>query len=147
MSPEENGKYFDELEHHFKELELDGGVVRPWQSYLVRSDGWKAGQYTEQYPFNKPYDARFMDGMMLVGGVILFRFNASIVYVCSDEATWVFPAVCTREQYDADPCRYNHFFGGRATKICTLIASTAGALFSDYFYTFRDSEVCLLWCV
>lgn len=102
----------------------------PYESIVVRADGKNFSKFTKN--FEKPYDHRFISLMIQTSEELLDYFQASTVYVQSDEITLIFPRLYTKAEYEALPekMRQNHIFNGRISKLESLIASKAGVSFN-----------------
>ncbi|VBB18018.1 tRNAHis guanylyltransferase [Yasminevirus sp. GU-2018] len=110
-------------------------VVPPYQAFIVRADGNCFSKFTSGFP--KPFDSGFLNAVVKTGNGVMDHFNAKTVFSCSDEITLVFPAICTKAEYDelvakGEKNLPTHTYSGRRTKIETLVASKCSVLFNIY---------------
>lgn len=110
-------------------------MVPAYQSFIVRADGNSFSKYTKGFP--KPFDAGFSRAMIRTANGVMNHFNARTVFVCSDEITVIFHAVCTKSEYDdllkSDEKNLpTHIFAGRHNKIESLVASKCSVLFNKF---------------
>jgi tRNA(His) 5'-end guanylyltransferase len=108
-------------------------TVMPYLPLVIRIDGKKFSRYCEQLP--KPFNMPFAESMarMATDILVLSNLSPSAVYVESDEVSIVFAPRCTKLQYETenDPKmnKFTHPFGGRLSKLETVIASFAAVRF------------------
>lgn len=97
-----------------------GGVFDPALPLCVRIDGKGFSKFTSG--FEKPYDDRIVNAMRDTAKKLAEATNANVSYVQSDEITLIF--TCGSKQNE-------HIFGGKPTKINSLLASMATAFFNE----------------
>lgn len=81
---------------------------------MVRLDGRGFSKFTKD--MEKPFDANFAECMKSAAVECLKECNALVAYTGSDEITLIIPP-------------FSNYFGGRKSKIETILASTATAAF------------------
>ena len=141
MEGEDRIDPFKELQEFFKNSEVTEECIPPTESFLVRIDGQAFGTLLKSKKLNikKPHDIRFSNAMVFMAGCLLYKFKASVAYVCSDEVSLLFPRICSSDKY-AEDSSLHHNYSGRTGKICSLIASTAAAVFNAVFNAvFKDA--------
>lgn len=102
----------------------------------VRIDGKKFSKYTKG--FTKPFDDRILDAMSDTAKFLVEKTNATISYTQSDEITLIF--VPTGNEY---------IFGGKVSKINSILASMATARFNQYMHSnelVADEKLALFDC-
>ena len=114
--------------HTYEEASRGIPRIPPYRPFIIRLDGKNFSAFTKKY-FQKPFDSQFSDTMIKTGQDLLTYFRPSTVYLCSDEISLVFPALCDKETWSKDPKRYTHFHGGRVDKLLSTIASYTGLRF------------------
>lgn len=121
-----NGK--DDFGDRIKTYEgLFTGYHVPFNNWLVvRVDGKNFSKYTKG--FERPYDQRLASAMMETTRQLVTNLNANIGYTQSDEITLVFGK--TDKQTE-------HVWGGKISKINSVVASMATAFFNQAI-TFPD---------
>lgn len=87
----------------------------------VRIDGKKFSKYTKG--FIKPFDERILDAMSATALYLVEQTNATLSYTQSDEITLIFV-----------PTGNEHIFGGKVSKINSILASMATAYFNNYMH-------------
>jgi len=110
-------------------------TIPPYQAFIVRADGKCFSRFTSSFP--KPFDDGFQHAMVNTANNVMNYFSAKTVFCCSDEITLIFPAVCTKDEYDnlsANnsknlPC---HSYAGKKTKLESLIASKCAVSFNKF---------------
>lgn len=114
----------DPLGDRIKALEAQwsGPIVPRHLAFSVRLDGHGFSKLTRG--LRKPCDERFISAMVEATENILDRFVARTAFVESDEITFVFPA-CNLDVEGS--C---HMFGGRTSKIVSLMAAAFSVEFS-----------------
>lgn len=116
--------------------------IEPWNCFLVRLDGcsFSTKLKTLKTACGKKksfYSTEFHDAMKQTASDILFSdWRPSTVYSHSDEITILIAAVCTKEEYDAEPTKFCHLYRGRVTKILSLLASFTSIRFNFHFNNF-----------
>lgn len=112
-------KYYEK-----KSMELQ--KIDPQYPFIVRIDGRAFSKFTKQLEKNDlPYSINFKNAMLKTSTDLLHEFNVATVYTHSDEITLVFPA-----QKLLKDCKYSeHLFGGRVSKILSVVPSYASACF------------------
>ena len=109
------------------------------ESFIIRLDGRNFSRLTSQ--FEKPFDDNFSKIMLNVAVDVFKHFNPTFIHVQSDEISLIFKNRATKEEYDIEPHKFNHIFGGRVIKILTIIASYASSRFYHNLYNFlKDTE-------
>jgi tRNA(His) 5'-end guanylyltransferase len=103
-------------------------IILPYESFVVRVDGKCFKTFTEF--FKKPFDKNFYDAMYLTAVDLLNEFKTTTVFFCSDEITLVFPALCTKEQYEEDPKRFYHDHSGIRSKYTSLVTALCSVSFN-----------------
>lgn len=96
--------------------------ILPERAIVVRLDGHCFSKLTQSLP--KPFDPRFSRCMIRVATELLKRWHPATAYTHSDEITLIFAPNTTRG--------YVHPFGGRVTKLCSVLASECGILFCQF---------------
>ncbi len=115
----------DELGDQVKALEAAFGqrVAWPGTFLMVRADGRAFHTFTKD--LDRPFDPRMSEAMLYTTQQLCHEFNARLGYTQSDEITLAF-------YYDSSSQDYP--FSGRLQKMCSLIAATATALFTEKVY-------------
>lgn len=110
----------DDFGDRMKELEQKYTSVRVVMPDIlcVRIDGKKFSKFTKR--FLKPFDSRITDAMQKTACFLLEKTNATVSYVQSDEITLIF--IPTGNEY---------IFGGKISKINSILASMATAKFNQ----------------
>ena len=109
----------DSLETRMKSYEFhQERTINPDQYFCVRLDGHSFSKYTKG--FEKPFDKRFSEAMVMTSWDALKEFSAASAYTQSDEITLIFD-------------KGDHLFNGRHQKILSLIASFVSAKFNRHF--------------
>lgn len=91
------------------------------QPVVARIDGHKFSTFTKG--FRRPFDERLHNAMVQTAQDLLTQFDATTAYTQSDEITLIWPA-CTEEQ--------TPMYGGRITKIATLLAGFTSVRFAHH---------------
>ena len=122
------------LGDRMKSYEIDERVP-PYKPYVCRLDGKNFSKFTKG--LKKPFDPMFTRAMVRTMNDIVVKFNAATGFCCSDEITLIFSRCCTKDEFDAeeDKNKYTHFYGGRKTKINTILASFCSVRFNSNMYT------------
>lgn len=115
------------LAKRMKSYEHDSKIL-PYTAYVVRLDGHKFSTFTKG--FQRPFDKHFTDAMVLTLNDLVDFSNASTGFCCSDEISLIFPAICTKEEYEKND-KICHSFGGRVIKQNTIFASRCSVLFNN----------------
>ena len=111
-------KEFEALGDKHKHFEsIQNQQLIPSLPIVVRLDGRAFHTFTKG--IKKPFDERLTRCMVETSMALLKESNAVIAYTQSDEITLVLA-----------PSQDNMYFGGRSTKINTILASLAGAVFN-----------------
>ena len=100
-------------------------VIKSTDNMIIRLDGHKFSKFTKKYFKNKPYDERFGKIMKTIAAKMLRKYGAETVYTQSDEITLYFPAIPSTQN---GRC---HIHNGRISKLASLTAGYATALFND----------------
>jgi tRNA(His) guanylyltransferase len=104
--------------------------VPTYKPFIVRLDGKNFSKFTKG--LKKPFDFNFTTAMInTLNDLVLFS-HAVTGFCCSDEISLVFPTVSTKEEYDAEMNKSVHFYNGRKTKTCTVLASKCSVLFNGH---------------
>lgn len=124
---------YEGLGYRMKSYEIDDRIP-PYKPYVCRLDGKNFSKYTKG--LKKPFDSLFTNAMVRTMNDLVLKFNAATGFCCSDEITLVFSQQCTKEEYDAeeDTNKYTHFYGGRKTKINTILSSSCSVYFNSNMY-------------
>jgi tRNA(His) 5'-end guanylyltransferase len=131
----------DEFGDRMKAYERVGTDTRadPTLPLCVRIDGKTFSKFTKQ--FEKPFDVRMTNAMANTCKRLVEATNANIGYVQSDEITLIF--TCEGNQSE-------HMFGGKFSKINSILASMATAFFNDEIRPHTDKLAffdCRSWVV
>jgi len=112
----------DEFGDRMKMLEgrYTNARVFPNDFLAVRLDGKNFSKYTAQ--FTKPFDQRLTDAMVDTMTFLVQETHANVGYVQSDEITLI---------YSVGEKAKEHIFGGKTTKINSILASMAAAKFNS----------------
>lgn len=120
----------DDFGDRMKEYEAMGtsARVRPEDYLCVRIDGKTFSKFTKE--FEKPFDPRLSDAMEATTEFLVEQTHANIGYTQSDEITLI---------YSLGDKATEHIFGGKLSKINSILASMATAKFNSqmkpsYFY-------------
>ena len=139
----------DEFGDRMKYLErMYTGLYVPISDVLcVRIDGKRFSKFTKK--FAKPFDIRIKDAMAETAKYLTETTNANIGYVQSDEITLIYTPSDEQKEY---------MFGGKVSKINSILASQATAFFNNYiqkhnmvseddlaFFDCRAWGVCQYW--
>jgi tRNA(His) guanylyltransferase len=125
-----------------KEKAFTDAKISTDEILCVRIDGKRFSKFTSS--FAKPYDSRISDSMRETTSLLVKEFNARVGYVQSDEITLLFSPGEKESEY---------IFGGKASKINSILASAATAFFNraldrvtegDRYPAFFD---CRAWAV
>lgn len=113
----------DEFGDRMKYLErMYTGLYVPISDVLcVRIDGKRFSKFTKK--FAKPFDIRIKDAMAETAKYLTETTNANIGYVQSDEITLIYTPSDEQKEY---------MFGGKVSKINSILASQATAFFNNY---------------
>jgi tRNA(His) 5'-end guanylyltransferase len=87
----------------------------------VRIDGKRFSKFTKG--FTKPFDYRITDAMSETTAYLVEATNANIGYVQSDEITLIYTPTDGQQEY---------MYGGKISKINSILASIATAHFNQY---------------
>jgi tRNA(His) guanylyltransferase len=111
----------DYLGNYVKDLETRyaGETIQAGAPFFVRIDGRGFSKFTKG--FRKPFEPAMIDLMTATTSHLVEEFNAKLGYTQSDEITLLFSAPRTLEEA---------LFGGRVTKLASVIASRATAFFN-----------------
>lgn len=124
--------------------------VKPYQSFIVRCDGKNFSKFTnfiknrlmndnesaERFP--KPFDKGFANAIVkTANGLLEFFSGVRTVFCCSDEITLIFPALCTKEEYENLVEKHisnvpSHCYNGKRNKIESLISAKCSVLFNRF---------------
>ena len=102
--------------------------ILPTVPFILRLDGKNFSTFTRG--FKRPFDYNFVIAMVKTMNDLLVKYNATTGYTHSDEISLIFPAACTKEEYDVDPEKVKHMYDGRVIKICTVVAGYCSTRFS-----------------
>ena len=103
--------------------------ILPYEPFIVRIDGRNFSKLTKTF-FKKPVDNHFTEIMRTTAYELFQEFKPTIVHVASDEINLVFNAKCTKKDYQYNPKKYQHLFGGKTCKILSIIPSFATSIFT-----------------
>ncbi len=117
---------------YYESLSEEVTKILPYQSFIVRLDGKNFKAVTKN--LQKPFDDVFIEAMVKTAKNLIEEYHASTVYVQSDEISIVFKAVCTKDEYEEDSKKYSHLFGGRTTKLLSILAGYTSTKFTVNFY-------------
>jgi len=123
----------DELTCRIKDYERAFEKILPAnQPFIVRLDGVSFKRFTSQ--LQKPFDPHFTEAMIRTTKDLMKRSAAVVGFCQSDEITLISaPAVSNAEK--------NFLYGGRVSKICSVLASLAGARFNHHLQKLVDREL------
>lgn len=102
--------------------------IPPYKSFIIRLDGKNFSTFTKN--FNKPFDERFFEAMLLTMNDLIEKFNASTGYTHSDEITLIFNKACTIMEWRNKTNKTVHMFNGRTMKLATVISGYCSVRFS-----------------
>ncbi len=102
--------------------------VPPYSSFIVRLDGKNFSKLTKG--LKQPFDEQFVRAMVRTMNDLVKNFNASTGYCHSDEISMVFPAVCTKEEFEDNNNEKKHYYDGRVLKICTVMSGYCSVRFN-----------------
>jgi len=108
------------------------------ETFVIRLDGRNFSKLTKN--FEKPYDENFSNIMLNTAVDIFKEFNPTFIHVQSDEISVIFKNRCSNEEFDTEPQKYNHIFGGRVIKMLTIISSFASSCFYRHILNIIDSN-------
>jgi tRNA(His) guanylyltransferase len=111
------------------------------QSWIVRLDGHHFSKFTKG--FTKPFDPRLASAMTKTACDLLTEFGPSLVYTQSDEITMVYPAIMANTVTTVSPeqqQQQQQIFGGKVTKITTLMASFCAVRFNFHIQAEEYSD-------
>lgn len=94
--------------------------INPNGIMCVRVDGRSFSKFTKN--LKKPFDERFSNAMQKTAQELHNEFNADLTYVQSDEITMLFKPHPDR------------FFGGKTSKINSIVASFASVVFNKFIF-------------
>ncbi len=118
MSLKERMKYY--------ETESSGKIIiNGSETFAIRLDGRCFSKIT-QY-FEKPYDEKFSEVMLKTANAIFKEFHPTMIHVQNDEINIIFKNRCSKKEYEIEPNKYKHLFGGKVNKILTILSSFASA--------------------
>lgn len=106
--------------------------------YLLRLDGKNFSKYTKG--LQKPFDICFVNSMVETMNDLIEKFSVRTGYTHSDEITLIFPAVCTKEEYEAGEHKSTHLFDGRLMKICSVLASYCAVRFNVHMNKYIEAN-------
>lgn len=145
-----NQNNLQEQENLFKKMSLGNRMkyyetesekkskIRPYESYIVRLDGKNFSTKTSN--LIKPFDDIFNEAMLLTSKDVLEEFHAATVFVQSDEISLVFKSICTKEEHKNEKNKSIHLFGGRVSKIISIIAGFTSTRFTINFYNLLNKS-------
>ena len=141
---DDKSQSFAQLGERMKNLESKEKVL-PYQALLLRADGNGFSRYTAGFP--KPFDPRFQRAIVRTGNELLLQLNSTIVFMCSDEISIVFPPVCTKEEYDTLILSGatnipSHLYSGRREKFVSLVASKCSVIFNRFMWEEAKNAPC-----
>lgn len=116
---------------YYEELSQQVTNVTPYQSYIIRLDGKNFSSQTANLV--KPFDDVFSEAMLLTTRDLLKEFHGTTAYVQSDEISIVFKSVCTQDEYNNKTNKSTHLFGGRTSKLLSILAGFASTRFTVNF--------------
>ena len=114
------------LGNRMKSYEIDF-VIPSYLPFIVRLDGKKFKKFCKK--FKKPFDPIFTISMIKTMNHLLIKTTAITGYTHSDEISLIFPAMCTKSEYEDKSNKSSHVFNGRAYKICTTLSSLCSTSF------------------
>ena len=106
--------------------------------YLLRLDGKNFSKYTKG--LKRPFDICFVMSMVETMNDLVEKFSVHTGYTHSDEITLIFPAVCTKEEYESGENKSTHLFDGRLMKICSVLASYCAVRFNVHMNVYITSN-------
>lgn len=109
--------------------------VSPPNYLCVRIDGKKFSKFTKG--FVKPFDTRLRDAMVHVTKALVKETHASFGYTQSDEITLIY---CPSEKGS------EYVFGGKVSKLNSIIASMSAAHFNSYLLQFDVDKLAYFDC-
>ena len=116
------------LGDRIKQYESQCETTIPKESHLiVRIDGHHFSSFTKG--FNKPFDTALSNAMVSTAKDLHNRFNAYSSYSQSDEIALFIPSLVSESKAKGF---WEHQFGGRAHKICSLIAAYTTMQFNKH---------------
>lgn len=106
-------------------------IVEPHSSIIIRVDQCGGSKFTSNFP--KP-DCTYQEAMRCTMNELMqkkeFRPSPSLCYTHSDEITVIFPALCTKKDFDDNKNSKSHPFNGRTSKLMSLLASIVSVRFN-----------------
>lgn len=118
MQTDEFGNRMKELERRYTSFAVPVSDI-----LCVRLDGKGFSKFTKS--FAKPFDQTMTDVMVKTTKQLVKDLNAKIGYVQSDEISLIFSA--TEKQTE-------HIFGGKVSKINSILASMCAVYFNDFLH-------------
>ena len=112
--------------------------ISSYKPFIARLDGVNFSKYTQG--FDKPYDILFRTVMILTMNELVDKFQATTGYTQSDEITLIFPAVCTKDEYDNRTNNRFHYRKGRKMKICSILSSSCTSRFLYYMMNLMNHQ-------
>ena len=106
--------------------------------YLLRLDGKNFSKYTKG--LKRPFDICFVNSMVETMNNLVEKFSVHTGYTHSDEITLIFPAMCTKEEYEAGENKSTHLFDGRLMKICSVLASYCAVRFNVHMNKYIEAN-------
>lgn len=103
--------------------------IHPYRPFIVRMDGKNFGSMTRG--MEKPYDKNFVHSIVSTMNDMINYCTATTGYAHDDEIILIFPAACTREEYDSGDYK-EHIYDGRAIKLLTTLAGYCSVRFNYY---------------
>lgn len=119
----------------YEKYSTDITTIESDRPFIVRLDGRSFSKFTKPFKddsektLNMPYSPGFKRVMILTAHDLLHEFNASTAYTHSDEITLVF-----NKAKISDDSASEHLFGGKVTKLLSLIPSYAASSFLTHLH-------------
>jgi tRNA(His) guanylyltransferase len=123
---------------YYEKISQDIITIAPNKPFIVRIDGRAFSNFTTQFDklTNIPYSLIFKQIMILVANDLLHEFKPSTIYTHSDEIILIF-----NKQYIKRKDIYTeHIFGGRVTKLLSLIPSFASVVFYKHMRNIKNID-------
>jgi tRNA(His) 5'-end guanylyltransferase len=134
-------KKTETLSKRMKSFEVETqnkNVIEGYETFVIRLDGRGFSKFTGKY-FQKPFDENFATIMRNTAYSLFKEFHPTLIHVQSDEFTLVFQNICTQEEFENEPNKYKHSFGGKVGKLLSVISSYASGSFNQNLNKFLKS--------
>ena len=104
--------------------------IPPYLPFIIQVDGSNFSAFVNGFKTNEPFSLLFIITMIYTAVDVIKKFDAQTARIHSDEISFIFKPMCTKQEYDENPLKYCHKYSGRVLKLISLISSACSVSFN-----------------